>query len=79
MVRVEQVLMEYPPNDHVTNKELCHQLSRADSWVPINMLQDTFVQVFLDPQQSVLLSRCMKVDDTLQQRFDDLNVCTVHQ
>jgi hypothetical protein len=43
------------------------------------MLQDTFVQVFLDPQQSVLLSRCMKVDDTLQQRFDDLNVCTVHQ
>jgi hypothetical protein len=47
-------------------------MSRADSWIPIIMFQDTLVQVFLDPQQSVLIFWCLKVDDTLQQRFDGL-------
>jgi hypothetical protein len=64
--------MEYPPNGHVTNRELCHQLARSDSWVSINMLQDALAQVFLDPQQYVLMFPCLKVDDTLQQRFDGL-------
>jgi len=66
--------MEYPPNGHVTNRELCHKLARADRWVPINTLQVILVQVFLDPQQYVLMFPCLKVDDTLQQRFDDFVV-----
>jgi len=27
MVRVEQLFMQYPPKGHMTNSELCHQLS----------------------------------------------------
>jgi hypothetical protein len=34
---IQQLLMEDPPNGRTTNRERCRRLSRADTWVVINM------------------------------------------